>query len=310
MIPRFAATRKAALVAAALAASPGVAVHAQDQGPPAPERPLPQPQPQPTSEAEAEAEAEAAPPSEPAAAPDNRPAIKTVFASAAVSFVDLRGADLNWSLVGGGAVFNTSASGTTIAEVARAARPGLANIHASLRHEEQLSPRTRVYLQPSASAGDPLREDWGVSAGVVQKISAQLQLTLDARAARYRTPGPTGVRSAFTGLAVNPGVIITPKGTPLEITAQAIVLRNERKDWQIGGAARAIWYTGDRDLLFGGLSRYPENELGRVRQLTSAYLGVRREVGGGIGLRVVAEHARLQGVWTARTLSLGLEKRF
>lgn len=298
MTLRLITSRTAAFVAAALAAAPGVAAHAQDAGPPEPEQPASQTQPQPLPLPDQ------TPPS------DDRPAVRTVFASSAVSFVDLRGADLTWSLVGAGAVFNTSSTGTTIAEVARAARPGLANVHASIRHEEQLSPRTRVYLQPSASVGDPLREDWGVSAGVVRKISAQLQLTLDARAARYRTPGPAGARSAFTGLSLNPGVIITPKGTPLEITAQAIVLRNDQKDWQIGGAARAIWYTGDRDLLFGGLSRYPENELGRVRQLTSAYLGVRREVGGGIGLRVVAEHARLQGVWTARSLSLGLEKRF
>lgn len=149
-----------------------------------------------------------------------------------------------------------------------------------------------------------------MGAGIAQRVSKAVQLTLDTRAARYRTPGPAGTRTAFLGLAVKPGVIITPKGTPLELTAQAIVLRNERKEWRLGAAFRATWYTGDRDLLFAGISRYPEAELGRVRQLTSAVVGIRREVGGGIGLRASAEYARLEGAWTARTLSIGLEKRF
>ncbi len=239
-----------------------------------------------------------------------RPAVRSVFGSVAVSFVDLRGQDRTWSLASGGAAFNTSGTGVTTIEVQRAARPGLENIRGVVRHDETLSDDTSVYLQASASGGDPLREQWGVGGGIVQRISAQLQLTLDARAARYRTPGAAGQRSAFTGLAVNPGVVITPKGTPLELSAQVIALRNDRKDWQFGGAVRALYYVGDRDFLLAGASRYPENELGRVRQLTSGYVGLRHELGRGIGLRVTAEHARLENTWTARTVSIGLEKRF
>lgn len=287
--------RKVAYAAVALAIAHGAPALAQDAAPPEASPPAPRPQPEPEPEALAE------PP---------RGAVGTVFGSTSVSFVELRGQDRTWSLASAGAALRTSSTGTTTAEVERAARPDLANVRAILRHEEQLSGDTTAYVQASASTGDPLREQWGVGAGVVQRISKHLQLTLDARAARYRTPGPEATRTAFTGLSVNPGVIVTPKGTPLELTAQAIVLRNDRGQWRLGGAVRATWYTGDRDLLFGGLSRYPENELGRVRQLTSGYLGVRRELGGGIGLRVVAEHARLEGTWTARTLSLGLEKRF
>jgi YaiO family outer membrane protein len=237
--------------------------------------------------------------------------VKSVFGSSAVSFVELRGKDRTWSLTSAGAAFNTSSTGTTTAEVQRATRPGLANVRGILRHDEQISQSTTVYLQASASTGDPLREDWGVGAGLAQRVSPQVQLTLDARAARYRTPGAGGrARTAFTGLAVNPGVVVSPKGTPLELSAQAIVLRNDRKQWQTGGAVRALWYTGDRDFLMLGASRYPENELGQVRQLTSAYAGMRRELGKGFGFRLTAEYARLEGTWTARTVNIGIEKRF
>lgn len=239
-----------------------------------------------------------------------QPAIRSVFASGSIAFVELNGQDRTWSLVGGGAAINTSASGVTTAEVQRAGRPGLENLRGSVRHDEQLSKDTSVYFQASASTGDPLREDWGVGAGIVQRLSRQLQLTLDARAARYSTPDPAAPRPSFVGLAVNPGVILSPKGTPLELSAQAIVLRNDRKQWQVGGAVRALYYTGDRDFFMAGASRYPENELGVVRQLTSAYVGLRRELGGGIGLRVTAEYADLEGGWKARTVSVGLEKRF
>jgi YaiO family outer membrane protein len=236
--------------------------------------------------------------------------VRAVFGSTSVSFVHLNGTDRTWSLASAGAAFNTSESGVTTAEVQRTARPGLTNVRAEVRHDQKIGPGTYVHVEVSASDGDPLREQWGVGAGIVQRVSKHVQLTLDARAARYRTLGPAGARSAFTGLTVTPGVIITPKGTPLELTAQAIILRNDRKQWQLGGAVRATWYTGDRDLLFAGLSRYPEIELGRVRQLTSAFVGMRRELGGGIGLRVSAEYAKLENAWNARTLSVGLEKRF
>ena len=148
-----------------------------------------------------------------------------------------------------------------------------------------------------------------MSTGIVQRISAQLQLTLDARAARYWAPDPAALRPSFVGIAITPGVVLTPRGTPPEFSAQAIVLRNDRKDWQVGGAVRAIYYTGDRDYFMAGASRYPGNELGVVRNLSSFFAGMRRELGG-IGLRITAEHARLEGTWTARTISVGLEKRF
>lgn len=260
------------------------------------------------------ANAQTAPPEpapEPPAAPNaDRPDIKSVFASGSISFVELRGQDRNWSLATAGVAFNTSETGVTTAEVQRTARPGLENLRGAMRHDEQLSKDTNVYVQASASTGDPLREDWGVNAGIVQRISAQLQLTLDARAARYSTPDPAAPQPSFVGLAITPGVVLTPRGTPLELSAQAIVLRNDRKDWQVGGAARAVYYTGDRDFFMAGASRYPENELGVVRQLSSFFVGMRRELGQGIGLRFTTEHARLEGTWTARTISLGLEKRF
>ena len=59
-----------------------------------------------------------------------------------------------------------------------------------------------------------------------------------------------------------------------------------------------------------GASRYPENELGVVRLLSSFFAGMQRELGRGIGLRLTAEQARLEGTWTARTISISLEKRF
>lgn len=263
----------------------------------APTQPAPQPVPQPV-------------PGPPATPNGDRPAIKSVFASGSTSFVELRGEDRTWSLTSGGVAFNTSATGVTTAEVQRTARPGLKNVRGALRHDEQLSKDTSVYVQASASSGDPLREDWGVSAGIVQRISAHLQLTLDARAARYSTPDPAALRPSFVGLAVIPGVVLSPRGTPIEFAAQAIVLRNERKEWQVGGAVRALYYTGDRDYFIAGASRYPENELGVVRQLSSFFVGMRRELGQGIGLRFTAEQARLEGTWTARTISVGLEKRF
>lgn len=263
----------------------------------------------PVAPASAQATADQPPAPEPAPKSE-RPPVRAVFGGTSVSFVALNEQDRTWSLASAGAAFNTSETGVTIAEVQRTARPGLSNVRAELRHDEQVTPNTAVYVSVSASDGDPLREEWGVGAGIVQRLSKQIQLTLDARAARYRTPGAPGQRTSFVGLTVNPGVVITPKGTPLELTAQAIILRNDRKEWQLGAAFRATWYTGDRDLLFGGLSRYPENELGRVRQLTSAFVGLRRELGGGIGLRASAEYARLEGSWHARTLSIGLEKRF
>lgn len=240
----------------------------------------------------------------------SKPTVNAVFGSASVSFVELRGDDRTWSLIGGGVALNTSGQGVTTAEAQRTARPGLENLRASLRHDEQLTNDTGVYVQVSASTGDPLREEWGVGAGIVQRISAQLQLTLDARAARYATLDPAAVPSGFVGLAVNPGLVLSPRGTPLELSAQAIILRNDRKNWQVGGAVRALWYTGDRDFIMAGASRYPENELGVVRQLTSAYAGLRRDVGQGIGLRITAEHADLEGAWKARTLTISLEKRF
>ena len=251
------------------------------------------------------------PPAAPNAAPGaDRPTIKSVFGSGSISFVQLRDEDLNWSLATAGAAFNTSATGVTTVDVQRSARPGLENLRGAVRHDEQLSKDTSVYVQASASTGAPLREDWGVSTGIVQRISAQLQLTLDARAARYSTPDPAAARPSFVGVAITPGVVLSPRGTPIEFSAQAIILRNDRKDWQVGGAVRALYYTGDRDFFTAGASRYPENELGVVRQLSSFFVGMRRELGQGIGLRFTAEHARLEGVWTARTISLGLEKRF
>lgn len=241
---------------------------------------------------------------------DAKPAIASVFAYGSVSFVELGPRDRTWTLTGAGAAFNASDSGVVIAEVQNVTRPGLANQRGALRYDEQISARTSVYVQFSASTGDPLREDWGIAAGGAQRVSDQLQLTLDARAARYSTPDPAAPRPSFTGLAINPGVIFSPRGTPLELSAQAIVLRDDRKDWRAGAAVRALYYTGDRDFWMAGASRYPENELGIVRQLTSGYVGVRRDLGQGIGLRITAEYARLERAWTSRTLSLSLEKRF
>lgn len=239
-----------------------------------------------------------------------KPALRSVFGYGAVSFVDLRGQDSTWSLVGGGLAVDASPSGVTTIEAQRAARPGLANWRGSVRHDEQLSPGTGIYGQVSASTGDPLREDWGLAAGAVQRVAARVQVKLDARIARYSTPDPAAAQPSFVGITLTPGVIVSPRGTPLELSAQAIVLRNDRGQWQTGGAARALYYTGDRDFFIAGASRYPENELGVVRQLTSAYVGLRRELGQGIGLRITAEYADLEGAWTARTVSLGLEQRF
>ena len=84
-----------------------------------------------------------------------------MFASGPISFVELRGQDHTWTLASAGAAFNTSATGVTTAEVQRTARPGLENVRGALRHDEQLSKDTSVYVQASASSGDPLREDWG-----------------------------------------------------------------------------------------------------------------------------------------------------
>jgi len=178
--------------------------------------------------------------------------LRTVFGSTCVSFVDLRGRDGTWSLTSAGAAFNTAERGVTVVEVQRTARPGLTSVHGELRHDQQLAEGTAAYLQFSASGGEPLREQWGVGGGIAQRVSRGLQLTLDARAAPYRTQFVAGGSTSFVGLAVNPGVIVTPKGTPPELTAQAIVLRNDRKQWQFGAAFRANWYTGDRDLLFAG----------------------------------------------------------
>ena len=258
------------------------------------------------------ASAQSGPAAPPMSAADETrsPPVKSVFAYGAVSFVELRGEDSTWSLAGAGAVVNASAKGVTTVEAQRTARPDLVNWRGSVRHDEQLSPATSAYVQVSASTGDPLREDWGIAAGGVQRVGPQVQLTLDTRIARYSTPDPAAGQSGFVGLAVTPGIVVTPRGTPLELSAQAIILRNDRKQWQAGGAVRALYYTGDRDFLIAGASRYPENELGIVRQLTSFYVGVRRELGQGIGLRLTAEQAKLEGAWKARTISIGLEKRF
>lgn len=247
---------------------------------------------------------------QPAATEAPRRTVNSVFGYGAITFVELGEQDRTWTLTGGGAAINSSRSGVITAEVQRAARPGLANIRGSVRHDEQISPNTSAYMQVSASTGDPLREDWGIAAGGVQRVSAQVQLTIDTRIARYSTPDPAAAQSSFVGLAVTPGIVVSPRGVPLELTFQAIILRNDRKQWQAGGAVRALYYTGDRDFLIAGASRYPENELGIVRQLTSAYVGVRRELGHGIGVRVTAEYSDLETAWTARTISVGLEKRF
>lgn len=243
-------------------------------------------------------------------APVARPAVRAVFGAGSVSLVTSGGRESIWTQASAGVALATSAHGTATFEVQRITRPGLANLRGALRHEAQLSDGTAVAFALSASEGDPLRERWGIGGGIARRIGAQVRLALDARAARYRTLDLAGRSTSFVGLAVNPGLVVTPRGTPLELTAQAIMLRNERKAWQFGAMLRAHYYTGDRDFLVAGVSRYPENELGRVRQLTSAHVGLRREIGGGIGMRATAEYARLQGAWEARTISIGLEKRF
>lgn len=258
------------------------------------------------------ANAQSGPPAPPQLASEeaSKPPVKSVFAYGAVSFVDLRGRDSTWALAGAGAVVNVSANGVTTVEAQRTARPDLENWRGSVRHDEQFSNATSAYIQVSASSGDPLREDWGIAAGGVQRVGTGVQLTLDTRIARYSTPDPAAEQSSFVGLAVTPGIIVSPPGTPLEFSAQAIILRNDRKQWQAGGAVRALYYTGDRNFFVAGASRYPENELGTVRQLTSVYAGVRHELGQGIGMRFTAEQAKLEGAWKSRTLSIGLEMRF
>jgi YaiO family outer membrane protein len=251
-----------------------------------------------------------APPAAATPADERKPPVNSVFGYGAVSFVEQGGQNRTWSLIGGGVAVNASASGVTTFEAQRTARPGLENLRASIRHDENLSKATSAYVQVSASSGDPLREEWGIGGGIVQRVHPQLQLTLDARQARYATLDPAAARRRFDVIAITPGVVVSPRGTPLEVSAQAIFLRNERKDWQAGGALRAMFYTGDRDFFIAGASRYPENELGVVRQLTSVYAGMRRDIGGGLGIRITAEQARLERAWTARTLTIAIEKRF
>lgn len=258
----------------------------------------------------AHVQAEDQPTKPPIAMSEERPKIRSVFAAGAVSSVELGGQGQTWSLVSGGATFNSRPAGVTAVDVQRTSRPAVTNWRMALRHDEQLSENTGLHLELSASTGDPLREDWGVGGGIVQRLSAQVQLTFDARAARYSTPDPAAPRNSFVGLAARPGVIVTPSGTPLEVAVQAIVLRNEQKKWQAGGAVRALYYIGDRDFFIAGASRYPENELGRVLQLTSIYAGARHEIGHSIGLRGMVEYSSLENAWKSTTISIGLEKRF
>jgi YaiO family outer membrane protein len=242
--------------------------------------------------------------------PGSKPPVAAVFAYGSLSTVRQGGANQTWSSIGGGATFNLSDSAIATAEVERISRVGLDNLRGAIRVEQQFSSGTRAHVSLSASTGDPFREDWAIGGGITQRVSPQMQLTLDARQARYSTVDPAAPQGSFSITSVLPGVVVTPRGTPLELSAQLINLRNPEGNWQQGWATRGLYYTGDRDFLLAGASRYPETEFGVVRQMTTFYAGMRRELGGGFGLRATAEQATLSGSYRARSINFGLEKRF
>jgi YaiO family outer membrane protein len=244
------------------------------------------------------------------AGPGSTPPVAAVFAYGSLSTVRQGGANQTWSSIGGGATFNLSDSAIATAEVERISRVGLDNLRGAIRVEQQFSSRTRAHVSLSASTGDPFREDWAIGGGITQRVSPQMQLTLDARQARYSMIDPAALQGSFSITSVLPGVVVAPRGTPLELSAQLINLRNAAGNWQQGWATRGLYYTGDRDFLLAGASRYPETEFGVVRQMTTFYAGMRRELGVGFGLRATAEQATLSGSYRARSINFGLEKRF
>jgi YaiO family outer membrane protein len=242
--------------------------------------------------------------------PQSKPPLAAIFAYGSLSTIRQGGANQTWSSIGGGATFNLSDTAIATAEVERIARVALDNVRGAVRVEQQLWSGTRAHLSLSASAGDPFREDWAIGSGIAQRVSPRVQLTVDARQARFSTLDPAALQGSFSVTSVLPGVVFTPRVAPLELSAQLINLRDAGGNWQQGWATRGLYYTGDRDFLLAGASRYPETEFGVVRQMTTFYAGMRRELGSRFGLRATAEQATLSGSYRARSINIGLEKRF
>ena len=231
----------------------------------------------------------------------------TVFGHTTVSNVAFESSDQDWTTISIGAAAKVSDDIQVSGDLQREDRTTEHNILVASRLDVRFSNHTAIYIGGAASFGAPLKENWSISAGVSQQVAPGFWLTLDTRYAEYKATGPGRADFALAFVKVAPGIVIAPKGSRVELSAQIINLWNADGQIDYGWAARANYYLGDRNYVFVGASQYPETERGVTRRMTSAFAGLRHDLTAKLGFRVTFERSRLENSYVQSGVTFGLE---
>jgi YaiO family outer membrane protein len=230
-----------------------------------------------------------------------------LFGNFTASEVDFGPTQQTWTLAEAGAVVPLAASRTIIIGVQHEQRTSGDYWRVEGRIEGGSEQRLSYYVGAAAGMGDPIRENWSLSAGVRKAVSPRLTLTLDTRIARYDSLVARGGPATFTA---TPGVLFSPRGTGLVLSGRWINFWDVTRTHRQGYAVDASWYYGDADFVFAGLARYPETDSGVTRTMRATHLGVRHQLNRRLSLRLSAEQLERAGSYRKQSLTLGLELRF
>ncbi len=156
------------------------------------------------------------------------------------------------------------------------------------------------YAGGAITPGASFRDQWRAEAGGDLRIAPQLQGTIDARLAKYRS----GLSAA-----INPGATFQASRA-LSVSAAMINVFGARSHHLAGASLRADLAPRPWVGLFASFARYPDREAADVRTLRALAAGARFDLGPHWQLRLAATDERRAASYHRQQAVLSLSYRF
>lgn len=229
-----------------------------------------------------------------------------LFGNYKVSQVDFGSIKQTWNLIEIGGVVELRGGQHFAVSAQRETRASLDYWRLEGRFEGGNEQKLAYYVGASAGIGDPVRENWSLSAGLHRSITPQFTLSLDTRIARYDSAVARGGPATLTA---TPGIRYSPSGTGFVFSSRWINFWDVTRTHRQGYAFDANWYYGDANFVFAGLAHYPETDSGVTRTMRAAHVGVRHHLNNRVGLRLTGERLERVGSYRQLGLTFGIDVR-